>query len=154
MALYVSAKINSDNEVIETLIVDETDVRDDNNNLSDALATTFSNNITGSTGTWKLGGQWQEGTVPAFRKIEPGIGDLWHPTQEKWYHPRPSDTWILNEDTLDWETPVPKPNTTTKWFWNEETQSWDLPDQPFTVASSFDETDGDPDNENFEGRDA
>jgi len=153
MALYVAAKLDENNVVIDTLAVDETDVRDDDNNLSDALATTFCNNIRQTTGDWKLGGMFQEGTVPAFRNIEPGIGSIWHSTKEKWYHPKPHSTWILNEETLEWLPPIPKPNTTTKWFWNEETQSWDLPSSPFYVSQVFDETEGDPDNENFLGRD-
>tara|TARA_R100001244_G_scaffold114001_1_gene84441 strand:- start:199 stop:687 length:489 start_codon:yes stop_codon:yes gene_type:complete len=51
--------------------------------------------------------------------------------------PRPADkdgvtcdSWTINENTMDWEAPVPEPSTQTNgvddlYHWNEGTQSWD-----------------------------
>ena len=41
-------------------------------------------------------------------------------------------SWVLNENTCNWDPPVDYPNTTTNsildsYDWNESTQSWDGP---------------------------
>ena len=150
--LYCAAKIDENNKVIDTLAVDETDIVDSNGNISDELTTSFANSIRQTTGTWKAAGMFQEGTVPSFRKTQPGIGDNWEPEQQKFYQKQPHSSWVLDSN-LDWNSPTPKPNSTTKSIYNEETQAWDLPDQDFMVNNKYyNETSGDPDNSNFLGR--
>lgn len=148
---YISAKIDDNNNVVDVIVLDETDITDDNG-LSDTLATNLSNSLRQTTGNWRIAGMFVEGTAPAYRGIQPGVGDLWHPTKEKFYHGKPHPSFILNEETLDWEAPVPKPNNTTKWTWSEDTQSWQLFDNTFfTNPDTYSETDGEPDNENYGG---
>tara|TARA_R110000744_G_scaffold137830_3_gene248474 strand:- start:506 stop:1051 length:546 start_codon:yes stop_codon:yes gene_type:complete len=151
--LYCAAKIDENNVVVDTIVVDDTTIRDGDGNISDELTTSFANTIRETTGTWKAAGMYQEGTAPDFRNIEPGVGDNWHPGQEKFYQKKPQPSWILQEN-LNWEPPTARPNSTTKWIWNEETQTWELPEQNFEVSTNYyTETGGnDPDNDNYVGR--
>jgi hypothetical protein len=147
--LYCAARIDENNVVVDTIVVDETDISDENG-LSDTLTTTFCNNIRQVDGTWKWAGMFQEGQGE-LRKIEPGIGDNWDSVNSKFFQKKPHNSWILNSN-FEWEPPIPKPNQTTKWNWVEETQSWELPDVGFEIAPEYSETSQEPDNENYLGR--
>ena len=149
--LYVSAKIDENNTVVDVIVLNETDITDENG-LSDTLATNLSNTLKNTTGNWKIAGMFSEGTAPAYRGIQPGISDLWHPTKEKFYGYKPHSSWTLNEETLEWEPPIPRPNNTTKWHWNDDTLTWELYDNTFfTNPETYSETSGEPDNENYGG---
>ena len=37
---------------------------------------------------------------------------------------KPFASWVLNEDTCQWEAPISKP-LDKPYMWNEENQSWD-----------------------------
>ena len=69
--LYCAAKIDENNIVTDTIVVDESDISDENG-LSDSLTTTFANSIRQTTGTWKWAGMYQE-DQGSVRHIEPGI---------------------------------------------------------------------------------
>tara|TARA_R100001086_G_scaffold86494_2_gene42231 strand:- start:1516 stop:2055 length:540 start_codon:yes stop_codon:yes gene_type:complete len=149
--LYCAAKIDENNVVTDTIVVDDTNIRNNNGNLDDDICTTFCNEIRQTTGNWKWAGMYQEDQA-YVRKIEPGIGDNWDPGSNKFYQKKPHASWVLDSD-LNWQPPVPRPNSTTKWIWSEDTQAWELPEQPFEVSTNYyDETPGDPDNDNYIGR--
>jgi hypothetical protein len=40
--------------------------------------------------------------------------------------PKIFKSWILNEDTCQWEAPVAMPTNGNRYKWNELTLSWDL----------------------------
>jgi hypothetical protein len=56
-----------------------------------------------------------------------GIGMTYDESRNAFILPKPYPSWVLNEDTCDWEAPTSKPsgNATTGWKWNEETISWE-----------------------------
>jgi len=62
----------------------------------------------------------------AFRGNYAGIGWTYDSEKDAFVPPKPFDSWILNEDDLDWEAPVAHPNDNNSYDWNESTQSWDL----------------------------
>ena len=39
--------------------------------------------------------------------------------------PKPYNSWVLNEDTCQWESPVEFPDANNRYNWNEENQEWD-----------------------------
>ncbi len=65
------------------------------------------------------------GGVP-FRKNHAGIGYTYDSQRDAFYSQKPYDSWILNEATCIWESPIPYPNDGQRYIWNEETQSWTL----------------------------
>ena len=52
-------------------------------------------------------------------------GNLYSPEHSKFIPHKPFDSWIFDEDSFDWVSPVgPKPPT-GYWSWNESDQKWE-----------------------------
>lgn len=64
----------------------------------------------------------------AFRKNFAGIGYYYDEILDAFIPPKNFDSWILNEETCQWEPPVPRPTDGLTYFWNEATVSWELQD--------------------------
>ena len=64
----------------------------------------------------------------ALRKNYAGIGCTYDKDKDAFYQPQPYPSWLLNEDTCQWESPIPCPDDGSNYNWNEENQSWDLED--------------------------
>lgn len=71
----------------------------------------------------------------ALRKNYPSIGDTYDSTRDAFYQPQPYSSWVLNETTCIWESPVDYPTTeigkpiewdetNTRWI-NNQDQYWD-----------------------------
>ena len=60
----------------------------------------------------------------AFRKNYAGIGYTYDEQRDVFISPKPYPSWVLNEDTCLWESPMPYPNDDKQYYWNEETLSW------------------------------
>jgi hypothetical protein len=61
-----------------------------------------------------------------IRKNYAGIGFTYDESLDAFIPVKPFNSWLLNTDTCQWETPIPKPNDGEKYDWNESTLSWDL----------------------------
>jgi hypothetical protein len=77
-------------------------------------------------GVYYTNGVPSEDQSKAYRKNYAGIGYTYDPDRDAFIPPKPFDSWVLNENTCLWETPIPYPEDGKPYFWNEETQSWDL----------------------------
>jgi hypothetical protein len=74
-------------------------------------------------------GEWiQTSYTGSIRKNFAGIGFTYDKDRDAFISPKPFASWILNEDTCNWEAPVPYPSDSNEYTWNEETQSWKLID--------------------------
>jgi hypothetical protein len=67
-----------------------------------------------------------EDQTKAFRKNYAGIGYTYDEQIDAFIPPKPYPSWILNEFSCLWESPVPYPNDGNIYRWNEDTQTWDL----------------------------
>jgi hypothetical protein len=62
-----------------------------------------------------------------IRKNYAGIGYSYSDELDAFIPPRPYPSWLLNEETCQWQAPVPYPGDAEAIYtWNEETQTWDL----------------------------
>lgn len=41
------------------------------------------------------------------------------------FAPKPFNSWVLNEDTYQWEAPTPYPQDEKKYVWNENHKAWE-----------------------------
>jgi hypothetical protein len=81
-------------------------------------------------GTWlktsynTQGGVHTLGGTP-FRKNYAGIGYSYDETLDAFIPPKPYASWLLNEETCNWNAPVEMPVEEGKFFtWDEDTTSW------------------------------
>ena len=70
------------------------------------------------------GGQHPEGRP--LRKNYAGIGFAYDSGRDAFIPPTPYPSWVLNEDTCLWDSPVPYPTDGQEYEWDEETVSWKL----------------------------
>lgn len=72
-----------------------------------------------------LGGTWVKTSYNAtIRKKFAGLGDTYDEARDAFIAPKPFDSWILNEDSCQWESPTPIPDTENVYHWDETTQEW------------------------------
>jgi len=70
-----------------------------------------------------LGGVHSEGGTP-LRKNYAGIGDTYDKTRDAFIPPQSYNSWTLNEDTCQWESPVAYPDDGKMYIWDEATTNW------------------------------
>ena len=65
-----------------------------------------------------------------IRKNFAGIGYQYDQTRDAFIPPKPFNSWILNEDTCRWNSPVSIPTAELEenqyYSWNESTLTWDI----------------------------
>ena len=61
---------------------------------------------------------------PALRGNYAGIGFTYDAQNDVFYAPQPYASWVLNQDTWTWESPVPYPTDDKLYVWDEATTSW------------------------------
>jgi hypothetical protein len=139
------AKIGLNNKVIEVLSVVNEVLHDSNGIEQEAIGIDFLTKLTGYS-LWKqtsyntIGGIHLLGGTP-FRKNHAGIGYQYDSQRDAFISTKPFNSWILNEQTCNWESSIPYPITNTQnrfdklgkpindsYTWNESTLSWDLLD--------------------------
>lgn len=62
----------------------------------------------------------------AFRKNYAYIGGTYDSDRDAFLHPKPFNSWTLNEDTCLWQAPIPYPNNGQDYYWDEDSLSWIL----------------------------
>jgi hypothetical protein len=71
-----------------------------------------------------LGGEWKQTSYNGnFRKNYAGIGYTYNADIDAFVPPQPFASWVLNNETVQWEAATPMP-TEGMWAWDEETTSW------------------------------
>ena len=87
------------------------------------------NRETRYTGQWvqtsynTKGGIHLLGGTP-LRKNYAGIGYTYDEARDAFIPPKPFNSWLLNEDTCQWDAPVAYPTDGKLYMWDEEQQQW------------------------------
>jgi hypothetical protein len=63
-----------------------------------------------------------------YRKNYAGQGYSYDSERDAFIPPKPFDSWILDEDTCLWGSPVPYPTDGFTYYWNESDTDWELAD--------------------------
>ena len=71
------------------------------------------------------GGVHSLGGTP-LRKNYAGIGMIYDRERDAFRYGQPFNSWSLNEDSCNWEAPIPYPTDGNMYYWNEETLEWIL----------------------------
>lgn len=111
------AEIDSENKVIQVIVVSNDDCEGGDFPGSEASGVAFCNNLLG--GTWK-----QTSYNNNFRKNYAGIGYSYDPDLDAFIPPKPYESWVLDTETCRWNPPVPRPEGDAVYVWDEESISW------------------------------
>lgn len=121
------AKIDENNVVTQVIVVANKDTADVYGVENESIGIAFCERLFG--GTWK-----QTSYNGNIRKNYAGIGYAYNADIDAFVPPKPFPSWVLNNDTAQWEAPVPMPDDDQIYVWNEATNSW--------VASEMEVKDG------------
>ena len=61
-----------------------------------------------------------------YRKNYAGIGYKYDQERDAFIPPKPFNKWVLNEETCQWESPVPYPDDENEYVWNDNKSEWEL----------------------------
>lgn len=112
------AQIDENNIVQQVIVVNNTDCIVDGVEQEDA-GVQFCKSIFGSNTNWK-----QTSYNANMRKNYAGIGYKYDLQRDAFIPPKPFGSWLLNENTCLWESPVHYPNDGNNYYWDEDTLSW------------------------------
>ena len=68
-------------------------------------------------------GVHRNGGTP-FRKNYASIGFVYDAQRDAFIAPKPYPSWVLNEQTCFWESPVPLPEDEKQYRWDEDSTQW------------------------------
>lgn len=132
------AKLNSENKVIEVIRVNNEVITDSNGIEQESLGVNFLNSIfNDTTVTWKKtsyntkNGKYynQDGTEgdqsKAFRVNYAIINGTYDSSKDAFIGIQHFPSWVLNENTCNYEAPIPYPKDGNEHFWNESLQVWE-----------------------------
>jgi len=122
------ARLDENNIVTQVIVVDNKDVTDPFTGQEDEiLGIAFCKKL--------LGGNWvQTSYNSTIRKRYAGVGYSYNRALDAFVAPKPYESWVLNTETIDWESPVgPAPELTeaeveagSRYEWDEENGVWNL----------------------------
>ena len=124
-------QLDENNIVTQVIVVDNKEIADPHTGEEDEiLGIAFCKKL--------LGGKWvQTSYNGSIRKRYAGIGYSYNAALDAFVAPKPFASWVLNNESADWEAPVAQPTLTKKqqddgsfYTWDEETTSWKLETRP------------------------
>jgi hypothetical protein len=124
------AKIGLNGKVIEVQSVVNEVLHDSNGIEQESIGIDFLTKLTGWA-IWKQtsynthAGVHNNNGTP-LRKNHAGIGYTYDEDRDAFIAPKPFNSWILNESTCNWESPVAYPQNDNRYTWNESTLTWDI----------------------------
>jgi hypothetical protein len=106
------AEIDESNIVLRVLVTDNEDSNGDEG--YQFLVDTF-------------GGRWIKTSYNGnIRKNFAGIGYYYDEDKDVFIPPKFFNSWILDEDTCQWNAPIEVPDNENSYIWDEESVSWKL----------------------------
>lgn len=113
------AKLDENNVVLEVNVVNNDDILNLPFPASEPVGVEFLTNWSGGYTNWK-----QTSYNSNFRVRYAGIGYTYMPEYDAFVPPKPSESWIFNEETLLYEPPVGYPKDGKNYKWDESVQDW------------------------------
>ena len=118
------AKLGTGNIVEQVISINNSVITDSNGVEKEQLGVDFINKLYNTRDVWK-----QTSYNNNIRKNFAGIGFTYDQQRDAFIPKKPYQSWILNENTCQWESPIPIPSDASinkVYSWNETTQNWDL----------------------------
>jgi hypothetical protein len=133
------ACLDENNIVTQVIVVSNEDTSDVNGNEVEEIGVAFCKKLLGADTNWK-----QTSYNNNMRVRYAGIGYSYNEELDAFIPPKPFESWVLNEETANWQSPVgPAPALTEAetasmsfYRWDEEAGAWEI----FTPEPPTEET--------------
>ena len=132
-------RLDENNVVTQVIVVANEDTSDSNGVEVEEIGVAFCKKLLGADTNWK-----QTSYNNNFRVRYAGIGYKFYEDLNAFVPPQPFESWVLNEETADWVSPVgPAPELTEEeieagsfYRWDEDGGDWVLetPEPPAEEA--------------------
>jgi hypothetical protein len=110
------AEIDSNNVVKQVIVVNNEELLD-NGIESEAKGIAFCKSL--------FGGEWVQTSYNGNKRVRfAGIGYTYDATRDAFLTQQPYPSWVINEETTEWEAPTPYPEDGKKYGWFEPNQQW------------------------------
>lgn len=116
------AQIDENNIVIQVLVTDNNDPNGDEG--YQFLINAFGGTWVKTSYNTRENKHLEDGTP--FRKNFAGIGFSYDEERDAFIPPKPYDSWVLNEETCVWYSPVEYPTDGLNYRWDEDLVNWEL----------------------------
>lgn len=113
------AQLNQNSVVLQVITVANEVINDLSFPESESVGVAFCQSLFGVTTVWK-----QTSYNANFRKNYAGIGYTYRADLDAFVPPKPYPSWVLDEEIVTWNAPVPYPNDGKMHVWDEPTLSW------------------------------
>jgi hypothetical protein len=117
------AEIDSNNVVLRVIVVDNKDTSTPDGTEVESIGVAFCQRL--------FGGNWLKTSYNGnIRKNYAGIGYTYNAGLDAFVPPKPYASWVLNNDTAQWDAPTPMPSDAgtgeppKRYSWDEATTSW------------------------------
>lgn len=112
------AQLDENNTVTQVIVVHNNDCQI-NGVESEEAGVVFCKTLYGVDTKWK-----QTSYNANMRKNYAGIGFTYDATRDAFIAPQPFASWVLDEETCQWNAPVSYPTDGNLYRWDEDTVSW------------------------------
>ncbi len=110
------AELDANNVVLRVIVVHNNELME-NGGESEIKGIAFCQSL--------FGGNWMQTSYNAtFRKNYAGEGFTYDAQRDAFISPKPFASWLLNEDTCKWNSPVPYPTDGKRYKWDESIVNW------------------------------
>jgi hypothetical protein len=110
------AELDANNVVLRVIVVHNNELME-NGNESESKGIAFCQSL--------FGGNWVQTSYNAnFRKNYAGQGFTYDAQRDAFIPPKPFASWVLNEETCQWDAPVPRPDGDKFYRWDESLINW------------------------------
>jgi hypothetical protein len=119
------AKLGTGNIIEQVISINNSVITDANGVEQEQLGVDFINKLYNTRDVWK-----QTSYNNNFRKNYAGIGYSYDQARDAFIPIKPFNSWILNEQTCNWNAPVAMPTTELEdnqyYSWNESIINWEI----------------------------
>ena len=115
MAHFV--QLDDNGQVINAVVIHNNELLEDGVEV-EAKGIAFCKQLYGADTRWV-----QTSYNASIRKNYAGLGFSYDPARDAFIPPQPYPSWIINENTCQWEAPIPYPNE-GNYSWDETSLSW------------------------------
>jgi hypothetical protein len=111
------AEIDQNSTVLRVIVVENKDTSTPDGTEVESIGVAFCQRL--------FGGNWVKTSYNGnIRKNYAGIGFTYDSGRDAFIPPKTYASWVLNNDTAQWDAPTPMPTDDKKYSWDEATTSW------------------------------